>query len=696
MARLTIEQIRAPDLSVASQATARAGEAFQRGMSSASDLLSQYQEGLESQGDAELTNLLAGAKNEDEWNSIVAGTDFANMNLSAGMRQQIIDRRDNVLGYEQARATRAGTDASTGLTVANTGLVGAQTTNTLATADRTRNATRIDTNQDNRAGDIHGVTMADHAWRQGARAEDASMAGLALAAAAEGTTNGYQSPASGLVPENVSGLYQPPETNVGPRADGSGLAIEGDVRAQVYNGMIQRGIPEQVAQGFMMNFEDESGFNIDITEAEDNVHGTRGKGIYQLTGARRDAFEARYGNDYSIDNQLDFMMDELNGSERGARDAIWGAGSAGEAGAAIVSRFLRPAEEHRVNRTNSYLQTSGDTTAFTRDRANVNPNQGAGPATQAYQTALANSRFQSTADVLAAYERNYDYAETGQAAITAEDARLGEEALAQQILDVAATNVDPTEAIVEARRSNPGATAVERLQNEAAILEATGDGGALSAARLQIGTTGASPADIGRADATLGVITEELQRDPFTRAHMNAEEFESDPAASMTSALEGLNISTTPADVQSAINAMAEDLSITPGQAAYAYARAAEQESRMGRFLSIGGDNLSNNAAYDYARENFTGDRGREARNDIANARRRAEQVQMATSDLGRVERRIQKLRQQGDTVPASLMSERDELAAALQSLYQEFGGGTPAQPSSAAAQLQAAVPSAG
>ncbi|MCA1807479.1 MAG: hypothetical protein LC687_06505, partial [Actinobacteria bacterium] len=149
MARLTIEQIKAPDLSVASAATARAGRSFKEGMSSAADLLSKYQEGLESTGDAELTNLLAGAKNEDEWNSIVKNTDFTNMNLSAKMRENLINRRDNILGYEQQRADR-------GLTVAQTG-------NTDASAARTRNATRIDTNQDNRQGDLHGVTMDDHA-----------------------------------------------------------------------------------------------------------------------------------------------------------------------------------------------------------------------------------------------------------------------------------------------------------------------------------------------------------------------------------------------------------------------------------------------------------------------------------------------------------------------------------------------------
>ena len=544
MARLTIEQIKAPDLSVASQATARAGESFREGMSSAQDLLSKYQEGMNDQGDAELTNLLAGAKNEEEWNSIVAKTDFSQMNLSEGMRQQIINRRDNVLGYENQRADTGLVNANTGLASANTGLAKANTglayANTgLANANtglvnantgRVINLTGIETNQDNRAGEIHKVNMDDEFWRQSARKENASRAGLALDAAVEGMTGGRQNPSSvsGLAPESISGPVGSP----------------------------------------------------------------------------------------------------------------------------------------------------------TRERVEQNPNQG-GPATKAYYAALANSKYTFEADVLDAYEKSYNYAETGKAAITAADAKLAEETLAQFILDLASTNINSSEAIVESRLKNPGATGVERLSIAASVLKATGDGGALSAAQLQIGTTGASPAHISLANTTIEMIQERLKRDPFTRAYIASEGFEVDPAASMSAALSGLEISTIPADVESAINKLAEDLNITPGQAAYSYARAAEEESRFGRFMSIGGDNLSNNAAYDYARENFTGDSSREARNDLATARRQGEIVQQATLELGQIERRIQKLRQQGKTVPASLTSKRDDAVVKLQGLYEDLGGASVPAPAS-------------
>jgi hypothetical protein len=118
--------------------------------------------------------------------------------------------------------------------------------------------------------------------------------------------------------------------------------------------MKELGYPDHVIQGFLMNYQDESGLNPNIVEAEANVHGTRGKGLYQLTGARRTAYEERYGDDWSPRNQILFQDWELNNTEKRARDAIFAAKNPGEAGAAIVDKFLRPAEEHRINRMSKY------------------------------------------------------------------------------------------------------------------------------------------------------------------------------------------------------------------------------------------------------------------------------------------------------------------------------------------------------
>jgi len=130
------------------------------------------------------------------------------------------------------------------------------------------------------------------------------------------------------------------------------------VADQVRQGLIARGMPPHIAEAFLWNFQHESGLNPTVVERVPNVHGTRGRGLYQLTGSRRNAFESQYGGDYSIDNQLDWLMYELQGPERSAWERISQAGNTGEAAAAIVTHFLRPAEKHRQRRVAQYL--SGD------------------------------------------------------------------------------------------------------------------------------------------------------------------------------------------------------------------------------------------------------------------------------------------------------------------------------------------------
>jgi Phage tail lysozyme len=134
--------------------------------------------------------------------------------------------------------------------------------------------------------------------------------------------------------------------------------------ASIKAGLVARGLPEHIADGFVMNFQDESGLNPGINEANPVVPGSRGGfGLYQLTGPRRRAYEA-YATERGIplddvDAQLDFLMMELQGPEAAAWEEISGTQNAGEAGAAIVNSFLRPAEEHRAAREAEYLGMGG-------------------------------------------------------------------------------------------------------------------------------------------------------------------------------------------------------------------------------------------------------------------------------------------------------------------------------------------------
>lgn len=134
----------------------------------------------------------------------------------------------------------------------------------------------------------------------------------------------------------------------------------GGIAGYIREGLMKRGLPQHVADGFVMNFQDESGLNPGINEQNPTVEGSSGGfGLAQWTGPRRrqlEAFAQQSGKPVSDpDLQMDFLVSELQGSERGAAAKILAAQDAGQAGAAIVNSFLRPAEEHRARREAEYL-----------------------------------------------------------------------------------------------------------------------------------------------------------------------------------------------------------------------------------------------------------------------------------------------------------------------------------------------------
>lgn len=119
MARLTIQQVQGPNMSAAGNMLAQAGASFDRGISSASDLLGKYQEGQQATGDAALTEAMLGVKNEEDIVNFLADNDLASMNLSPEMRQAALGLRDSAIGYAQGRADVRQTDSATGLNQAN-------------------------------------------------------------------------------------------------------------------------------------------------------------------------------------------------------------------------------------------------------------------------------------------------------------------------------------------------------------------------------------------------------------------------------------------------------------------------------------------------------------------------------------------------------------------------------------------------
>ena len=126
------------------------------------------------------------------------------------------------------------------------------------------------------------------------------------------------------------------------------------------DGLVKRGMAPHVAEAFAWNARDESRMDPGINEIAPLVPGSRGGfGLMQWTGPRRralEAFAAERGVDVADPQmQMDFLMTELQGPEASAARAIFAAPDAQTAAAAIVNKFLRPAEVNRAKREAAYL-----------------------------------------------------------------------------------------------------------------------------------------------------------------------------------------------------------------------------------------------------------------------------------------------------------------------------------------------------
>lgn len=145
---------------------------------------------------------------------------------------------------------------------------------------------------------------------------------------------------------------------------GNGSSVPKGERADyIRKGLIARGLPAHVADAFLANFQDESGLNPGAVEGKKNVHGTRGYGLYQMTDTapgvgRRSEFE-RFARERGaklddLDVQLDFLMHELQTSEKSAAKAILATNTTADAAEVIVRKFLRPAKVHENERVARY------------------------------------------------------------------------------------------------------------------------------------------------------------------------------------------------------------------------------------------------------------------------------------------------------------------------------------------------------
>lgn len=122
------------------------------------------------------------------------------------------------------------------------------------------------------------------------------------------------------------------------------ITLNQDVRTRadaVVQGLMARGLPQHVAQGLAANAIQESGAN-PATRPGD---GGASDGLFQWRDSRRQAFKAQYGIDPSqatLDQQLDFTVAELQGSEKRAGDALLATRTPEDAARVGSTAYLRP------------------------------------------------------------------------------------------------------------------------------------------------------------------------------------------------------------------------------------------------------------------------------------------------------------------------------------------------------------------
>lgn len=122
---------------------------------------------------------------------------------------------------------------------------------------------------------------------------------------------------------------------------------------EILAGLIKRGMAPHIAEGFVRNGKDESGLN--PTAVGDNGNAF---GLFQWNGPRMRAlqdFAQKTGRPASDPNvQMDYLMTELQGAERGSWAKISTAKDANEAAVAVLNHFERPAETFRAKREAAY------------------------------------------------------------------------------------------------------------------------------------------------------------------------------------------------------------------------------------------------------------------------------------------------------------------------------------------------------
>lgn len=118
-----------------------------------------------------------------------------------------------------------------------------------------------------------------------------------------------------------------------------------------YEFFISKGLQPYQAAGIVGNLMGESNLNHKAVNPSSKAYG-----IAQWLGSRKKKLFAKYGNDPSFEQQLEFVWEELNGEEKNAFNRLLQTQSVEEATNSFMKHFERPSQREMAQSINNRIK----------------------------------------------------------------------------------------------------------------------------------------------------------------------------------------------------------------------------------------------------------------------------------------------------------------------------------------------------
>lgn len=124
--------------------------------------------------------------------------------------------------------------------------------------------------------------------------------------------------------------------------------------SQIVNFFMNKGLTKNQAKGIYGNIMQESGGKHNIVSRD----GHNSYGLAQWTGTRKARLFSKYGTNPTVNQQLEYLWNELNSTEKGALDALRNTSTVADATKVFMQKFERPANwaanfKNRLKHANS-------------------------------------------------------------------------------------------------------------------------------------------------------------------------------------------------------------------------------------------------------------------------------------------------------------------------------------------------------